>query len=209
MGKPFFKHFDRYDKPIGLTYKGAGTFESSAGGICSIITFFIFATWLSLEFVDVYMPPGKFTSSSGETLTQAEDGSYPIYNTTLEQLNIAYRAVSLNGTSLPQEEVKKYITPMWIQLIFDDDHDGHSSNETTTKYYHEKNCTLVFNETEQGPQFMEQIENMMCPDIPANETLEVKGGDHNMDVIADSTWFFVIDSCEHFQPITNYTDCKT
>jgi hypothetical protein len=50
---------------------------------------------------------------------------------------------------------------------------------------------------------------MMCPDIPANKTLEVRGGDHNMDVIADSTWFFVIDSCEHFQPITNYTDCKT
>jgi hypothetical protein len=158
MGKPFFKHFDRYDKPIGLTYKGAGTFESSAGGICSIITFFIFATWLSLEFVDVYMPPGKFTSSMGTTLTQAEDGSYPIYNTSLEQLSIVYRAVSLNGTALPQEEVKKYITPMWIQLKFDGsdgDHGEHGSNETTTTYYKEKNCTLVYNETEQGPQFMD------------------------------------------------------
>ena len=27
--------------------------------------------------------------------------------------------------------------------------------------------------------------------------------------MADETWFFVIDSCEHFQPMTNFTDCKT
>jgi len=50
---------------------------------------------------------------------------------------------------------------------------------------------------------------MMCPDIPANETLQLQGGDHNRDVLADETWFFVIDSCEHFQNITNNTDCKT
>ena len=114
MGKPFLKHFDRYDKPIGLTYQGAGTHESSAGGLCSIITFFIFATWISLEVVDKYLPPGKYTSSMATTLTQAEDGSFPIYNTSLEELNIIYRAVSLDGDALPQEEVRKYITPMWV-----------------------------------------------------------------------------------------------
>ena len=30
-----------------------------------------------------------------------------------------------------------------------------------------------------------------------------------MDVVADQSFFFVIDSCEHFQNITKQTDCKT
>ena len=70
----FFKRFDRYSKPIGLTYKQKGTFETSAGGICSIITFFIFVAWFAIEFIDVDMPPGKFTTVTGMTLTQGDDG---------------------------------------------------------------------------------------------------------------------------------------
>ena len=112
--KPFFKRFDRYSKPIGLTYKQAGTFETSAGGICSIITFFIFAIWLATEFIDVYLPPGKFTTTDGMTLTQSEDGSFPVYNMEADQFNVAYRAVTTDGEALPQEEVSKYITGMWI-----------------------------------------------------------------------------------------------
>ena len=73
MGKSsiqrFFKSFDRYSKPIGLTYKQKGTFETSMGGCCSIITFFIFAAWLAMEFRDVYMPPGKYTTSVAVSLT--------------------------------------------------------------------------------------------------------------------------------------------
>jgi hypothetical protein len=71
--------------------------------------------------------------------------------------------------------VKKYITPMWIQMTVSDseNHTEHSINETNTKYYKEKNCTLVYNETDQSPQFTDQIQNMMCPDIPANETLQL------------------------------------
>jgi len=68
--------------------------------------------------------------------------------------------------------VKKYITPMWVQMTVSDSHDTeHSINETKTKYYQEKNCTLVYNETDQSPQFIDQIQNMMCPDLPSNETL--------------------------------------
>ena len=99
--KPFFKRFDRYSKPIGLTYKQAGTFDTSAGGICSIITFFIFAAWLTTEFIDVYLPPGKYTTTEGMTLTQAEDGSFPVYRMAPEELSVAYRAVSTDGEALP------------------------------------------------------------------------------------------------------------
>ena len=75
----FFKSFDRYSKPIGLTYKKSGTFETSIGGICSIITFFIFAAWWTTELIDVYLPPGKFTTTVGENLAQLADGQFPIY----------------------------------------------------------------------------------------------------------------------------------
>ena len=112
--KPFFKRFDRYSKPIGLTYKQAGTFETSAGGICSIITFFIFAFWLTTEFIAVYLPPGKFTTTPGVTLTETADGGWPVYNLTSDDLNVVYRAVTTDGDALPQEEVSKYITAMWV-----------------------------------------------------------------------------------------------
>ena len=206
--KPFFKRFDRYSKPIGLTYKQAGTFETSAGGICSIITFFIFAAWITSEFFAVYLPPGKFTTSNGISLTQADDGSWPVYNLTIEDFTIAYRAVTTDGDALPQEEVSKYITPMWVQ-VYTNEHGGeHGPDETKELYYQEKPCSEVYKEGDLSPQKWGAVKRMMCPDM-GNSTLSLQGGDHNQDVVADQTFFFVIDSCEHFQNITKQKDCKT
>ena len=206
----FFKRFDRYSKPIGLTYKQKGTFETSAGGICSIITFFIFATWLSLEVVDVYLPPGKFTATSGMSLTQAEDGSFPAYNITQDQLNIIYKATTKTGSALSMEDVDKYITGMWIQVSANTSHeDPHKGNETYKKYYPSKPCTEGFNETDHSRQFMDQIQGMNCPNFGNETNWHLQLGDHNEDLINDNTFFFVIDSCEHFSKITKKTDCKT
>ena len=64
-------------------------------------------------------------------------GHYPIYNITTMQFNVAYRAVSPEGVALPQEEVQKYITPMWIQMGIHEtaDDDVHPTNETKSHYH--------------------------------------------------------------------------
>ena len=68
MGKgsfqSFFKGFDRFSKPISLTYNQAGAFNTAIGGVFSIFTFFVFISWFALEIIDVYLPPGKFSTST-------------------------------------------------------------------------------------------------------------------------------------------------
>ena len=157
----FFKRFDRYSKPIGLTYKQKGTFETSAGGICSIITFFIFVGWFATEFVDVYMPPGKFTTTTGMTLTQDDEGNFPVYNITQDQLNVVYKAVTKSGSALNMEDVDKYITGMWIQVSTNESHvdngthdadvGKHYPNETIKTYYQAKPCGENFDKTHHTP----------------------------------------------------------
>ena len=75
----FLKNFDNFGKPIGLTYKGKGAFATAAGGLGSIVIFAIFIGWFAIEISEVYMLPGKFTTSSAMSLTQMSNGSYPLY----------------------------------------------------------------------------------------------------------------------------------
>ena len=149
----FLKEFDRFGQPVGLTYKNNPSYNTPIGGVFTMIAFFIFMMWLALETIDVYMPPGKFTTTLGTTLTQAADGSFPVYNMTVNEFNIVYRAVTTDGKALPQSEVNKYITAMWIQLYFNETDDGkdidpenpiHKHNETDRTYYMAKPCKDLY-----------------------------------------------------------------
>ena len=65
-----------------MTYNQAGAFNTAIGGVFSIFTFFVFISWFALEIIDVYMPPGKFFTSSLQQMAQNTDGTWPIYNMT-------------------------------------------------------------------------------------------------------------------------------
>ena len=104
---------------------------------------------------------------------------------------------------------------MWIQLRVNETDDGEKEqkNETTIHYYKAKPCNELYNETKlmeehRNQQLWKQISGMMCPDM-GNETWHLRNGDKNADVIADKTFFFVIDSCERFKNYTKQEDCKT
>ena len=52
--KKFFKRFDRYSKPVTLTYRQKGSFDTSCGGFFSIISFIILAWWLATELISKF-----------------------------------------------------------------------------------------------------------------------------------------------------------
>ena len=65
----FFKRVDRYAKPVTLTYKKSGSFETSVGGCCSIFSFVLLAYWLAVNIFYAFYNYGSFTSSSDQVLT--------------------------------------------------------------------------------------------------------------------------------------------
>lgn len=60
----FLKEFDRFGQPVGLTYKNNPSYSTAVGGVFTVLTFFIFMTWLVMEMIDVYLPPGKHIVNS-------------------------------------------------------------------------------------------------------------------------------------------------
>lgn len=76
----FLKEFDRFGQPIGLTYKNNPSYATPIGGVFTMVAFFIFMTWLGLETIDVYMPPGKHSVGTSEVVTQKADGSWPTFD---------------------------------------------------------------------------------------------------------------------------------
>ena len=44
-----------------------------------MLAFLIFMTWLALETIDVYMPPGKHNMSYADVVTQGLNGTWPEY----------------------------------------------------------------------------------------------------------------------------------
>lgn len=65
----FLREFDRFGQPVGLTYKNNPSYNTPIGGVFTMVTFFIFMSWLSMEVIDVYMPPGKHSVSTADTIT--------------------------------------------------------------------------------------------------------------------------------------------
>ena len=65
----FFKKYDRYAKPVSLTYKKSGSFETSCGGILSIVSFLVLFYWLVVNLFYAVYDNGSFVSSSSIKLS--------------------------------------------------------------------------------------------------------------------------------------------
>lgn len=59
-----------------------------------MVAFFIFMSWLAMETIDVYMPPGKHNVGKSETITQNLNSSWPVENLGSEQFFVAYKVHS-------------------------------------------------------------------------------------------------------------------
>ena len=88
----FIKGYDRYSKPVTLHYNKSGGFRTTCGGLATIVTFLIFCTWLTLEFIEVYANGGTLQQNTKVEPTYDEDANeYPLYSLTLDDLLIAYK----------------------------------------------------------------------------------------------------------------------
>ena len=52
--RKYIKGYDRYSKPVTLTYNHKGGFRTTCGGIATIVTTLVFLTWFILEILEVY-----------------------------------------------------------------------------------------------------------------------------------------------------------
>ena len=85
----FIKGYDRYSKPVTLHYNRSGAFKTTCGGLATIVTFLIFCSWLTLEFIEVYAMGGYFSQNSKvEPTYEIEDSQFPVYNLELDDLLI-------------------------------------------------------------------------------------------------------------------------
>ena len=91
--RTFIKGYDRYSKPVTLTYNSKGGFRTTCGGIATIVTFFMFLVWFCLEILEVYN--GEVSSSTKiRTTYNSETERYPIWNLTQYDLLITSKLVS-------------------------------------------------------------------------------------------------------------------
>ena len=65
--KQFIKGYDRYSKPVTLTYNHNGSFKTVCGGIATIVTSLIFCVWIVLEISEVFTDGGKYSQSTKVT----------------------------------------------------------------------------------------------------------------------------------------------
>ena len=102
----FLREFDRFGQPVGLTYKNNPSYNTPIGGIFTMIAFFIFMTWLALETIDVYMPPGQHSVGTQEVLTQKLNGSWPLTELELSNFFVSYELKfgATNVTVVPGTE---------------------------------------------------------------------------------------------------------
>jgi len=78
-----------------------------------MVTFLIFAAWLSMEIIDVYMPPGKHSVSTSESVTQKLSSAWPVYNMTESQFFVAYKMRALDESIKGTED--QYFSGIWLQ----------------------------------------------------------------------------------------------
>ena len=104
----FFKRYDGYAKNVTLTYKKSGTYDTSCGGLASIVTFIMLFYWLLINCFYAIYDNGSFVYQKNTRLVQNADGSYPEYILEQYDLFIAFNYTSLSGLS--KEEMDKYIS---------------------------------------------------------------------------------------------------
>lgn len=76
----FLKEFDRFGQPVGLTYKNNPSYNTPIGGVFTMLATLIFMSWLAMETIDVYMPPGKHSVGVSDVVTQKLDSAWPLNN---------------------------------------------------------------------------------------------------------------------------------
>ena len=80
----FIKGYDRYSKPVTLQYNRSGAFKTTCGGLATIVTFLIFCSWLSLEFIEVYAFGGYFSQNTKvEPTYDTGISNFPVYKLSL------------------------------------------------------------------------------------------------------------------------------
>ena len=67
--RKFIKGYDRYSKPVTLTYNHNGTFKTTCGGLATIITTLIFCAWIVLEVIEVFAYGGEYSQNTHVTTT--------------------------------------------------------------------------------------------------------------------------------------------
>ena len=93
--RKFIKGYDRYSKPVTLTYNHAGSFNTTCGGIATIVTSLIFCAWIVLEIMEVFAFGGKYSQSTKiSTIYDIDDGQYPVYEFEIDDLLMTSRLIS-------------------------------------------------------------------------------------------------------------------
>ena len=92
--RKFIKGYDRYSKPVTLTYNHAGSFKTTCGGIATIVTSLIFCAWIVLEIKEVFVV-GKYSQSTKvSSIYDIDEGQYPVYELEMDDLLMTSRLIS-------------------------------------------------------------------------------------------------------------------
>ena len=129
----FFKYFDRYSKSVTMTYRQKGSFDTSCGGIMSIISFFILGWWLATEIVSKFIISPTYAISTKQSLTQESNLDFPLYELESRQFFVTYRMMTSSG--IDETELLKYFTPLWIQYSY-----NKTTNKTEPTFYEAVKC---------------------------------------------------------------------
>ena len=119
MGKEdsykFLREFDRFGQPVGLTYKNNPSYNTPIGGVFTMVTFCIFMCWLAMEVIDVYMPPGKHSVSTSETVTQKLNGTWPVQEMSMDEFFVSYKLHTGHYETAAKGQEDLYFSGIWVQ----------------------------------------------------------------------------------------------
>ena len=111
----FLKSYDGYAKPVSLMYKRQGQFTTSIGGVCSIFKFIALSYWLTLNFIEVLVPPSVFAISAERKLTELENkADYKPLQIPQDKLFSAYNIVASDDANIPNHEIQNYVIGLWF-----------------------------------------------------------------------------------------------
>jgi len=110
------REFDRFGQPVGLTYKNNPSYNTPIGGVFTMMAFFIFMSWLAMELIDVYMPPGKHSVGNSNVLTQNLNGSWPTFDLPEDQFFVSYKLrAGPNAAEGVAGNEDLYFSGVWLQ----------------------------------------------------------------------------------------------
>ena len=161
MGKSnfqtFLKKYDRFAKNVSLSYKRSGSFETSIGGVCSIIIFTLLTYWLAVNVWDTFAPPGKFSTKRKTERITTSNGTYPEMAVPLERLFSTYKIFSLDETITAANNTEDYMIGIWFQ----------QNDDQSLKAYLPIPCEQVEELAllREEEYFENQIVGQLCPDM--------------------------------------------